>query len=254
MGYYDANTGLTRSIHSQSHPNTGVQWRGRRSASFDNTRSGGSGLHSQDEDIQDDDHPHSFHQRSPMILGRQPPSTRTQRRARGNVEVDDGLSMMTSALLTMLDTPEEARAANNQGYEYDEQRGSSSHTSTPRMEPQYPPSQGSGGSPNSPDDARHYNPGIPYMPPGSYYDQPTVDDRVMEIMMPRQQNTMEPNYEREEQLHKAHHCQTTEDNPGWSPSWQGHSHDNAQSMAVVQHSQPSSNSQHGSSHVGLFLP
>lgn len=258
--YYDANTAPTRSIPSQSQPSNGIQWRGPRAASFDNTRPGGPVLHSQEEDIQNDDEPHNVQQRSPQIRGRQPPSTRTRRRPQGNVEVDDGLSMMTSALLTMLDTPEEAREENFQGYDYDEQPGSSSLISTPNMGPQHPPTQGSEVSPDSPEDGRHYNSGMQYMLPGSQYIQPITDDRGTGIMMPRQQNTMDTKYEKEEQLHKVYQSQATADNPGWSPSWQGHPHlagplqDRSQSMTVMQHSQSSANSQQGSSNVGLFLP
>jgi hypothetical protein len=159
--------------------------------------------------------------------------------------------MMTSALLTMLDTPEEAGAEHYQGYEYEEQH-SSSQTSTPRFGPQY---QRSSGSPNSPEDARNFNPGVPYMPPVSYYDQNTV----LGIMVPRPQNRMESHYDGHEHIQKTR-GQTTEDAPGWSPTWQGSPQldgplkDNAQSMPVVQHSQPSSNSPHGSSHAGLYLP
>jgi hypothetical protein len=160
----------------------------------------------------DDERPHSFHrepQRSPMMRGRPPPSTRPQRRPQHNVEEDDGLSMMTSALLTMLDTPEEVRAEHYQGYEYEEQP-SPSQTSTPRMGPQYPFSKASSGSPNSPEDARNFNP----IPPVSYYDQSIVDDRVLGIMVPRPQNRMESHYDRDEHIHKTHR-QTTEDAPSW---------------------------------------
>jgi hypothetical protein len=124
--------------------------------------------------------------------------------------------MMTSALLNMLDTPEEAGAEHYQGYEYEGQP-SPSHNSTSRMGPQYPSLnslKASNGSPNSPEDARNFNPGVPYMAPVSYYDQSIVDDRVLGIMVPRPQNRMESHYDRDEHIHKTH-GQTTEDPPGW---------------------------------------
>lgn len=248
--YYDANTGPSRQMQSSA----GVPWRGRRSSSFDHTR---SELHTQDEDFPQDAfdvaRPHSYHrepQGSPMMHGNPPPSVRSQRRPQQNAEDDDGLSMMTSALLTMLDTPEDARAEDyQQGYDYEDHL-CSSQSPTPRMGSQYPSSKASSVSPNSPEDAGSYNQA--YMPPGSYYDHHSTDDpRVLGIMMPRPQNRMETHYDRDEQIRKTHGL-STEDTTGWSPSWQDSAH--AQSMPMVQHSRHSSNSPHGSSQVGLYLP
>jgi hypothetical protein len=290
--YYDTNTGRPIAAHSHSSSN-GASWRGRRANSFDQTGpSHSSRQYAQDEDFhefareRDDEALQGFQredQRSPMTRGRPPPSSRPQRRGQQKVEVDDGLSMMTSALLTMLDTPEDSQAEHYQGYTYDEQRGLAPKMSTDsqaehyqgygydeqrgfapqmstsqQMRPQYPPTKERQGSPNSPGDARHYHPGPQYTQVGPYYDQNTVDDRVLGLMMPGPQNRMDPPYHPEE-LPPKRHGKMPEDMQGWLPSWQGHAHpgrsyeENARSMSAVR-SQPSSNSPHSPSNVGLYLP
>ncbi|MGK3759596.1 MAG: hypothetical protein ACI8RD_011913, partial [Bacillariaceae sp.] len=126
--YNDANNG--------NRPSS--TWRGTRSSSFDHTRLRSSSLgNTQDEDIRRSTSVQSaLDQRAiattrPRSLSTTDQGTRSQRLPG---EVDDGLSMMTSALLTMLDTPEEAATAANQvyhqGYEFDEQQNIRSYEYT----------------------------------------------------------------------------------------------------------------------------
>jgi len=119
--FYDSNTG----------PPT---WRGPRSASFDHTRTRSSS-HSNQEmvrsasansalDERAGGRPRSSSMASPMIRGGNPIHQDTTninavRAQRLPGEVDDGLSMMTSALLTMLDTPTEDVGALQQTEKYD---------------------------------------------------------------------------------------------------------------------------------------
>lgn len=123
--YYDSNNG----------PPT---WRGPRSASFDHTRVRSASHTTHEEMVRSSSvhsalderevrRPRSASTTSPMICGGNPNhqdttninSMRTQP-LRG--EVDDGLSMMTSALLTMLDTPTEDGGATQQNEKYDDDR------------------------------------------------------------------------------------------------------------------------------------
>lgn len=119
--------------------NLPTTWRGTRSSSFDHTRPRSSSFNNTlDEELPRSGsvqsslderarRPRSSSMTSPMVHGKEThQDRRVQRQPR---EVDDGLSMMTSALLTMLDTPEEAAAkAANQGYEFDEQQIPHSYT------------------------------------------------------------------------------------------------------------------------------
>jgi hypothetical protein len=200
----------------------------------------------------------SYHHRetqpSPMMRGRPPPGARP-RRPHQNLEVDDGLSMMTSALLTMLDTPEEAAAEHYDGYGYEEPGDSSSQIPTPRMRPHYPAARANR-SPNPREDERNYQSGQ-YMPSASYYEQNSQDDQALGLMMPSHENRLDHPYERDDRFYKTH-GQPNEDQSNWAPSWHGQTYqgrslqENAHAMPVVQ-SQPSSNSAHDSSHVGLYL-
>jgi hypothetical protein len=217
------------------------------------------------------------------LLGRPLPGSRPRRCGQQKVEVDDSLSMMTSALLTMLDTPEDSQAEHYQGYSYDEQRGLAPQMSkdsqaehyqgygydeqrgwarqmltAQQMRPQYPPTNEHKGLPNLPGDASHYHPDPQYTQMGSYYDQNTVNDRVLGLMMPGPQNGMDPPYHPEDFSPKRL-GKMTKDTQGWLSNWQGHAHpgrsyeENARSMSAVR-SQPSSNSPHSPSNVGLYLP
>jgi hypothetical protein len=112
-------------------------WRGTRSSSFDHTRSrpltsvqGGG-----DDCIHKSMSVHSAlneHASENNMRGRPPPGIRSPRQQSG--QVDEGLSMMTSALLTMLDTP--AVDTFDENFEYGtEDQGQSL---TPRMGARYP--------------------------------------------------------------------------------------------------------------------
>lgn len=131
--YYDSNTG----------PPT---WRGPRSSSFDHTRTRSASHSNQEEMVRSASAHSGLDERiggrlrsssmsSPVIHGGNIPNHRDTTTSSTNTnatrttaqqlpgEVDDGLSMMTSALLTMLDTPTEDVAAlqqNNEGYDIDE--------------------------------------------------------------------------------------------------------------------------------------
>ena len=120
--FYDSNTGPS-------------SWRGPRSSSFDHTRTRSTSHSNQDEMIRSasahsglDERPggrsRSASMTSPMAVAG---NSNLRDTTIGNVvrdqrlpgEVDDGLSMMTSALLTMLDTPTEDVGALKQSDKYD---------------------------------------------------------------------------------------------------------------------------------------
>ena len=274
--YYDATTGLTRApnpqIQQANGGSTSVAWRGRRSGSFDHTRSTASSSHmavngelpkssSVHEGLADEDRINGA-RRSPMMGGRPPVSgQRGQRRPEQRAEVDDGLSMMTSALLTMLDTPEEGPSSFD-GLDYNDQKESSSQPSTPRMRPQYSPSDDGGLPPNPQVTPVHYQPGVHYIPSQSYPDPRDAHNKQLGLLMPGQRVATTSTRDHREQIRlQERHGQLKEEPNSWSPTWQSAgSHnigrplqDNAQSMSVMQ-SQASSNSPHGASNVGLYLP
>jgi translation initiation factor 4G len=145
-------------------------------------------------------------------------------------EVDEGLSQMTSALLTMLDTPEEA-AAHQAGYDIDEEE-EEERALTPRMGSRYssrPASATSGRLPHHPEMTNQYS--HHYQQPPSYLDT----------------------------ISNEHGNQAQERHTSWMPPWQGSNnannlHENSQSMNVMPQTPPSSSPHHNSSHVGLYLP
>ena len=126
--YNDANNG-----------NGPPTWRGTRSSSFDHTRFRSSSLGNiQDEDIHKSTSVQSALDERAIATTTRPRSSSTTdqgtRSQRLPGKVDDGLSMMTSALLSMLDTPEEAATFANQvhhqSYEFDEQQNIRSYEYT----------------------------------------------------------------------------------------------------------------------------
>jgi Zinc finger C-x8-C-x5-C-x3-H type (and similar) len=240
--YYDAPQGLGRSSSSQQVQlnGNGTSWRGRRSNSFD--QSGPVSLGFRDEEHQDGTYrPQHESQRSPMVRGR--PPTGTRRRNQQGVEVDDGLSMMTSALLTMLDTPEEG---NHEDY-YEEQSVHSSQMSTPQMRPIDFALKDEQSSPGLSSRGRRFYHSGTYQ--ADYYDHSTgADDRVLGLVMPHDSSRLSyASFEsaENERLNKQ----------GSFP-WQG-TYDtrslrhNAQSLSV---SQSGPTSPHSTSNVGLYLP
>lgn len=249
--YYDASSARSaRSISSsgQSGPggNTG-QWRGQRSSSFDHTRqtmptTGEDGIHESASvpsfgSAQDDQgHGRGYRQldsqRGLMSRGRPTQGTRPRKTRQNGAEVDDGLSMMTSALLTMLDTPEEAAADYYQ--DYDDPRGQASQSSTPLMGNQY----------SSRKDLRNthinsYNDhAVQYVPqPGAYYEQDNS------IGMPV--NHYDGTYS---------HEQDGEQVQRWSPTWHGTEHHIGGSLPQPSQSISPQRTSRDTSNVGLYLP
>jgi hypothetical protein len=247
--YYDANSvRSSRSAQSSGQSGPGgnsTSWKGQRSSSFEHTRQGMTHVSSQDAihesasvpsfgSSQDDQgHSRSYQQldaqRSAMMRGRPPPGSRPRKPRQNGVQVDDGLSMMTSALLTMLDTPEEA--------DYHDP----SQSSTPLMGNQYPYRREARNVPMQ----NSYNVGAAeYMPqPGSYYEH----EQDKSIGMPVHQ--YDATYT---------HGQDSERVQRWSPTWQGP--EQQFGGGTLQHasqsvaSQRTPDSSHDSSNVGLYLP
>jgi hypothetical protein len=274
--YYDASSGVTRTTSNSQLQSNGsgpaTTWRGRRSGSFDHVRSVGSAGHfsqseihkstSVPEGLDEEGHSSNHSSRSPMTRGRPLVSgQRTQRRS--TAEVDDGLSMMTSALLTMLDTPEEASGDSYDGYDYDDDERPSQQ-STPRMRQQYP---------SSSKDSRHtlksegnlmqYHSGMPYMQSQAYHGEgDTHDKHMLGMMKSGQQDGLSAEYYDKDhsQRMQNQHGLSNDAQYGWSPTWQSQMahigrplQENAQSMSVMP-SQSPSNSPHAASNVGLYLP
>jgi len=247
--YWDAPQGLNRG-GSHVQVTSGTTWRGRRSNSFEHAGQGSS-YHNRDDDAHDGSGHYRSQdgQRSTMMRGRPPPGAR---RRPQHGEVDDGLSMMTSALLTMLDTPEEAAAEHYEGY-YDEQSMPSSQMSTPQMRPVDFTIKDHGESPNSPGDARLYHSTSQYPPHPGYYDHANVaDDRVLGLMMSDSRSRLKGPYKTSD--HQRRQGPADDD---FYP-WQDHGQmgrplqENAHSLSVVQQSN-SPASPHASSNVGLYL-
>ena len=159
------------------------------------------------------------------------------------------LSMMTSALLTMLDTPEEVAG---EGYEYDyedmeyQRGGQMASTGVPMMTAvsgrhDMPARRGRdmNVAPRASSDGRNYE-----MRPG---DQRLDGDMYGGMAMNSPVN--------ERQYHDPQPLNSDE-GANWLPNWQGVKSvgpGNAQSMSVMQ-PQHAPNSPHNASNVGLFLP
>ncbi|KAL3925127.1 MAG: hypothetical protein SGILL_000615 [Bacillariaceae sp.] len=222
-------------IYYDSNGQTQTLWRGSRSSSFDQTRTRGGKF--QGDEMQRSMSVHSALDdagrtrqqaaHSPMMHARSLRGVRNQRKPG---EVDDGLSQMTSALLTMLDTPEEA-AAHQAGYDIDEEE----EAVTPRMGTQYASRASNGNPPRRPESAQDYatyESFVQYSQPPSYLDP------------------------------QSNHAQNqqTEPQTSWLPSWQesatsGEINGDSHSLDSVPPQQASgSHSLHNSPHVGLYLP
>ena len=168
-GYYDANSGPQA-------------WRRPHSASFDHTRVRSASHSNHEEMVRSTSvqsaldergvrRPRSASTTSSMIRGsnmhhRDNVNSMRPQPLRG--EVDDGLSMMTSALLTMLDTPNEDGGATQQSETYDNDR---LFPATSRLDDQglsMPATSMNRGAPAPPDDySRDY-----YNEPSAQYGQP----------------------------------------------------------------------------------
>jgi hypothetical protein len=267
-----------------------TMWRGTRSASFDHTRSRAPMLQSQDEELRRSSsvhaalnesvytaaRPRSLSTTSPVSRGSQP-QHQGMRQHRQPGEVDDGLSMMTSALLTMLDTPEDAAANQSHGYEYDDQR----EVSTPRMGTRY--SSSARGPSALLEESTDYH-------RRQHQHHQQQDQQQLQQLNQQQQNhqyTQPPMSFSQQQLYlgpqsndnqvegslfstrgfldslqENSHGQVKENQSNWMPSWQGSAipgaiHENSQSLLAMP-AQPSTSPHHSSTHhqhnVGLYLP
>eukprot|EP00980_Cylindrotheca_fusiformis_P003797 scaffold834_cov123-Cylindrotheca_fusiformis.AAC.44 len=228
-----------RRVSSPGQAGPGGPWKGQRSSSFDHTRSNPSpsehGIHESASvpsfDTSQEEYGRGYH---PQFERRGRPPQGPRRKARQNGEVDDGLSMMTSALLTMLDTPEEAAAEYYQDY--------GSQSSTPLMGNQYPRTAR---APHNTSYSNNINNNIQvgkaqYMPqPGNYYGH----EQDHSIGMPFHQ--FDSSF--------STHSQGSIDNDRaqrWSPpTWQG-----AEQQRDLQQQTQSPQRSHSASNVGLYLP
>lgn len=196
----------------------------------------------------------------------------TQGRRRSSRGVDDGLSMMTSALLTMMDTPEDVAV---EGYDFEGQPTAPGAAARNAL-PQETGSPSSG--PRAPQEG---------MPPSDHRDTITyvvqghgdhIDQHMFGGMMmngPEFHQVPHSHHQYHQDLHHHHHqyqedrhshhqyenpqVQQSEENSSWYPNWQAASsvgrpiEGNAESMSVMQN-QHAPNSPHTTSNVGLFLP
>lgn len=115
--YLDNGGPLNRSMHASSSINKPTPWRTERSPSYDGTfRRTHHNQYGSDDVAEKDNRPnfHADHAQSPSSLRTTAPRPKLKGIQQPAEEVDDGLSMMTSALLNMLDTPEKmVREKNN---------------------------------------------------------------------------------------------------------------------------------------------
>ena len=268
--YYDTNSGMGRQGQSRGQSSSRGSWRGQRSSSFDHTRQGLSNVRSQDElhgsssvpsfasSIDEEGLSQSYTRdsRSPAMRGRPPSGQRPQRKSKqSGVNIDDGLSMMTSSLLTMLDTPEEA--VSEQYQDYDDE-GGLSQSKTPLMGNLYSSSSQMSLErreipSNTPIPGNYDTHVSQYMNhPGSYYDhndQNAIEDQG--VGMSVHQNDLRHVYDRDVYVN---HEQGNEHTQRWLPNWQGSTaslQESAQNMQMMQQSQTPNS--HDPSHVGLYL-
>jgi len=148
-----------------------------------------------------------------MMRGPPPTTVRGRQKRQSNGVVDDGLSMMTSALLTMLDTPEEVAGEHYQ--DFDEYPPS--ELSTPVIANRFP----GRGAPqhaqipsNNMNNNSNYNINAPLFVPQArkaYYDH----EQDKPVGMPRYQ------YEGEDETIVIRRGRSMEQMQRWSPSMQG---------------------------------
>ncbi|KAL3941091.1 MAG: hypothetical protein SGBAC_004498 [Bacillariaceae sp.] len=175
--YFDARRPTQSPAKSESG-GRGAAYRGQRSASFDHSRSAGQYMASagirESTSVPSFNHihleqggPHYESQRGhQMMRGPPPTQARGRQKRQSNGAVDDGLSMMTSALLTMMDTPEEVAGEQYQDFDDFE-------SSTPVIANHYP-AHGAPQHAQIEDYDGNYNVNAPlYVPRASkvYYDQ-----------------------------------------------------------------------------------
>lgn len=253
--YMDANSNMNRSAASgstlpASNSSSSMRgWRGERSASFDNTRRAMLGQYRPSRSDMSNSCSTHDGATDQGHNARASPGRRVQGRPRrSNEGVDAGLSMMTSALLTMLDTPEEA-----EGYDYYDE-GMDHPSSQFELPPQRMP-----------------------LSPGSGHD---CDLRTEDVVRPlRDRNPQDHGYRLNgqsnnqdfftarnspilgSQYQQVHHQAIKDEDEGsdWLPKWQASKsvgrpmEENAQSISVMQPGHAAPNSSHSTSNVGLFL-
>ena len=247
-------------------------WRGPRSASFDHTRTR-SASHSNQEDMvrsssvhsaldeRNGGRPRSASTASPMIRGgnsnhRDATNTNAMRGRRLPGEDDDGLSMMTSALLTMLDTPTEDAGGIQQSekYDIDERRFPASS----RLDNQFfastaPLNRGTMAPTDDSSREYHHNDPSPYYGQSQVYEQNNVasDDQTsglstsMPTAMRGSSNSLGGPPEGESVLNQISRIQ----------SWQGPAgviHENVQFSSMNPTQQLPSSTTNTSTNVGLY--
>jgi len=254
--YMDAGQGNIAGRAGPGGP-TQTSWRTDVPPSFDNgrNRSNSGQFRSQGEMMNSDSH-HSngqgqpqqqFRQqgRGPPIQGRMPNPGSGSRRA-STEQVDQGLSMMTSALLTMLDTTEEVQG---EDYEYDYEevqynRGGhmpSTDMGTPMMHTGVT-GRSDAGLPRGRDmnsDQRESNDGRSY---GIHQEDRRLNGDMFDGM------TMNPPL-MDRLYHDNPPALNTEEGANWLPNWQG---TKSVGPGSLQHSH-TPNAPQDASNVGLFL-
>jgi hypothetical protein len=231
-----ASDGSTVFFDANGHAQP-TAWRGSRSSSFDQTRSRGASLHSLGDEMHRSMSVHSAlddvgrtRAQSSNSLVMHASAHHGMRNQRQPGEVDEGLSQMTSALLTMLDTPEEA-AAHQAGYDIDDD---DEQAMTPRMGTRYSSRPANNRNTSTLLHTNEYTSN----PQPSRYSQ----------HQPRPQACLEHHENQFEGYNTEHPT-------SWLPSWQVANtppgfHENSQ----LHESQSSNSPHHHSSHVGLYLP
>ncbi|CAB9502964.1 Zinc finger CCCH domain-containing protein [Seminavis robusta] len=236
-----SNLARTTSAGAKPTGNSASGWHTERSPSFENVRRGVSNQYMPRGDLPPGSQEASMRRPGPS----QPPGGHGRRppgggRRRSSEAVDAGLSMMTSALLTMLDTPEEAA----EGYEYyediDEQGG---------------PPMGESRMPMMANHGQHMPAPRPHegsrMHDNRTYRMPEADRRYDGDMFG---GMMVNSPGSDSQYHDHRNIHPGDGSSNWLPSWQGTKslEGDAQSMSVIQ-PRHAPNSPH-STNVGLFLP
>ena len=212
--------------------------------------------------------PRSSSMASPMTYGNvnhQDSNTTntTTRSQRLPGEVDDGLSMMTSALLTMLDTPPEEATAQQQqqqvqNYEIDEQQTVTSSRLDNRY---YTRASSNRATAPSEDSSREY-----HNNPSTYYTQSTflgqnttTEDRTLDSSMSMSMPMLMPTTTHSSLnfLGGQPEGHAIVNQIGRIQSWQGSAaagviHENAQFSSIINPTQQPSSSPSTSANVGLY--
>jgi translation initiation factor 4G len=241
----------------------GPNWRSRRSSSFDQTRQVPQNHYSRSDmmprstSVPEALAEHGHMGQSPLPSRRlSAHATRQHRGFHGTSDnTDEGLSMMTSALLNMIDTPEDS--TNGFGvYEDDVTEDSLPEPTTPRSGSSFRAYSNYAKHASAPQLPRDENSRASNLPTGSYspgFNGSNDNLRYSGASFSVRQNL--PNLPYREQ---ASHVGKVDDF-SWSPSWQGslavgrQMEEKAQSLSAIQPS-VGPNPTPGATNVGLFLP